>query len=176
MRETWLPVEGFGGFYEVSNLGRVRSYHGMGGPRRKEGRILRPGATVRGYLFVCLRNGHKVGRNEFVHRLVALAFLGKPPSSLEYPTVNHKDLDRTNNAVSNLEWLGHVENIRHAAPKIPRLRGESHPSSKLTVAQVREIRRRWANRESSTALASEYKVSAQTVWQIATRRKWKTLP
>ena len=176
MKEVWRSVEGYGDFYEVSNLGRVRSYHGNHQPRRDEPHVLKPGSTVRGYLFVLLRDGDGGGRSEFVHRLVAGAFIGKPSSTQESPTVNHKDLNRRNNRASNLEWLSHADNIRHAAKIIPRLRGEDHPASKLTAAKVLEIRRRWASRESVNKLAIEYGVSSQTIWLIAVRRKWKHVP
>lgn len=101
--EEWRPVRGYKGYYEVSSLGRVRSL-----PRKtrfgartlvtKE-RILRPVAS-HGYLYVVLSKKNK-HRQTAVHRLVADAFI---PNYDNLPSVNHKDEDKSNNRVSNLEW------------------------------------------------------------------------
>ena len=91
--EIWKDVLGYGGFYQVSNLGRVRS--------SKWGywKILKPIKLSTGYLKVGLYNGKAC--QEYVHRLVAQAFLPNPNG---YLYVNHKDEDRENNLASNLEW------------------------------------------------------------------------
>lgn len=90
MIEEWRDVLGYEGLYEVSNLGRVR----------RNGKILKPQAERGGYLHVFLsKNG--IVKHGKVHRLVASAFIPNPNN---YPQINHKDEDKTNNAVSNLEW------------------------------------------------------------------------
>ena len=105
MIETWKNVVGYGGLYEVSNLGRVRSLPKSG----REGKILSPQMDRRGYRFVHLRiNGQrKTGK---VHRLVAQAFLPNPDN---YPQVNHKNGNKSDNRVSNLEWCSREYNIWH---------------------------------------------------------------
>lgn len=82
--------------YEVSNLGRVR----------RNGKILRPFKDKDGYLLVVLsKNG--IRKTVRVHRLVALSFL---PNPNKYPQINHKDEDKANNTVDNLEWCTHEYN------------------------------------------------------------------
>ena len=102
--EIWRPVVGFEGLYEVSSYGRVKSlkrpYENNGGIQWTKERILSPGKDKDGYLQVNLHcNGKQHQRK--IHRLVAQAFLPNPDN---LPMVNHKDEDKTNNRVDNLEW------------------------------------------------------------------------
>lgn len=98
--EHWKEIAGYEGLYQVSDQGRVKSlWHG------KE-KILKPRKQNCGYLNVILyKDGHS--KTITVHRLVATAFISNP-SNLE--TINHKDEDKTNNTVSNLEWMSQREN------------------------------------------------------------------
>lgn len=112
--EIWKDIKDYPG-YQVSNLGRVRTYNKIThtekhGIRHWENRILKQKCTKKKMLRVDLWNekGHKTLS---VHRLVAVAFLGDPPE--EKMTVNHKDGNRQNNKVDNLEWLSLADNIRH---------------------------------------------------------------
>ena len=93
MEEIFKDVKGYEGYYEVSNLGRVRStsYKGT--------RILKPSLKSRYKIVVFCINQIKV--HKLVHRLVAEAFIPNPDN---LPQVNHKDEDKTNNCVENLEW------------------------------------------------------------------------
>ena len=98
--ENWKSVVGYEGLYEVSDLGRVKSlWHG-------KDKILKPWKTHKGYLRVNLyKDGQR--KMQFVHRLAAEAFI-QNPNNLE--TVNHKDEDKTNNTVINLEWMSREDN------------------------------------------------------------------
>lgn len=91
--EVWKDVFGYGGDYQVSNLGRVRSC------KRKSWKILKPIKLRNGYEAVNLYSDKR--RLEYVHRLVAEAFI---PNPNEYLYVNHKNEVKTDNRVSNLEW------------------------------------------------------------------------
>lgn len=101
--EEWRPVPGWEDRYEVSSQGRVIS--------ARQRRLMKPLANGNGYPVVSFhRDGRKT--SQLVHRLVAAAFL--PPDPMR-PQVNHKDFDRTNAHVSNLEWCTGTENLSHAA-------------------------------------------------------------
>ena len=104
--EIYVPVRGYEGYYEVSNLGNVRSL-----PRgRNTGVVLKPSTRVRNYQCVSLsKSGVRKVHN--IHRLVADAFISNPDGKR---TVNHKDSNPKNNEVTNLEWATHSENERHA--------------------------------------------------------------
>lgn len=91
--------------YEVSNKGNVRSLCG----RHGDNRILKQGIGSKGYTLVSLcDNGKQKTVN--VHRLVAEAFIPNPNN---YPCINHKDENKTNNAVENLEWCTYQKNNVH---------------------------------------------------------------
>ena len=99
MVEIWRDIVGYEGLYRVSNLGRVKSL-GNGCSNNSKERFLKIGYNPRGYRTVKLyKNGTK--RTVVVHRLVAAAFI---PNPYNLPQVNHKDENKDNNAVSNLEW------------------------------------------------------------------------
>lgn len=103
-QEIWKDVTGFEGFYQVSTLGRVRSLDRKivgkdGFPRLHKGRVMSPG-VIHGYKFLYL-NKNGVKKRWYVHRLVASEFIPNPKG---YPQINHKDEDRGNNQVDNLEW------------------------------------------------------------------------
>ena len=100
--EEWKDVRGFKGLYEVSNLGRVRDKNGL----LKE-------YNTDGYIRVCLKktlNGKRISRCIGVHRLVAQAFI---PNPHRYKEVNHKDENKSNNCVDNLEWCTRKYNVNY---------------------------------------------------------------
>lgn len=106
MTEIWKAVKGYEGLYEVSNLGNVRSLDKVikskhNGTTLRKGRILTPFyEEKKGYYQVALTKDGKVKKYR-VHRLVAIAFLENP---FNYTDVNHKDENKINNNVDNLEW------------------------------------------------------------------------
>lgn len=115
MMETWKDIPGFEGRYQVSDQGRVRSIDrtaravskaGREYQRKARGTVLRPGGR-RGYLIVNLYPAGTIA----VHLLVARAFVEGFVGGLE---VNHKDGDKKNNAVTNLEWVTRRGNLAHA--------------------------------------------------------------
>lgn len=111
MQEIWKDIKDFEGLYQVSNFGKVRSL-GMSfirtdlKPYTRSPGAVKPIKTRLGYLCVEL---HKQGfaKRYLVHRLVAMAFL---PNSNNLPEINHKDENKTNNRVDNLEWCTHKYN------------------------------------------------------------------
>lgn len=93
--EIWKDIVGWDGLYQVSSFGRVKSF------RKKEPHILSSCVGKHGYNVVLLHDGKGKRKNERVHRLVAQAFI---PNANNYPYINHKDENKTNNCVNNLEW------------------------------------------------------------------------
>lgn len=172
--ERWKPIEGLQDFYAVSNYGRVKSlarkqFNGKGFFTRKE-QNLKPGRIGAGYLQVHLAKQGKV-KDMLVARLVATAFIPNPENK---PEVNHKDGDKTNCRVSNLEWSTHTENIRHAFAHglIGPRNGSAGSGARLTERKVLEIRNRIRRGETQTAIAKEFKVGWRCIHSIAKRQTW----
>ena len=127
--ERWLPVVGYEGWYEVSDLGRVR--------RRGKSAALTPVSNGNGYFRVNLSVAGK-SKLKLIHRLVVEAFIG--PVEYGYET-NHISGVTTDNRLVNLEIVTRSENVKHAYRiGLASNQGENHPGSKLTDAMVREIR------------------------------------
>lgn len=110
----WRRVAGYEDSYEVSSTGQVRSLDRNVSKGtyiiHRKGKLLKPLQDFAGYFYVCLANSGKQ-KQKFIHVLVAEAFLPKPNYKVE---VNHKDGDKSNNDVSNLEWVTHRYNIDHS--------------------------------------------------------------
>ncbi len=100
MEELWRTIEE-APKYEVSNLGRVR--------HKRINRIVKSFVNNAGYLQVVIRGNNK-NLYRLVHRLVAQAFIENPNN---YSDINHKDFDKTNNTVDNLEWVSHRLNMKY---------------------------------------------------------------
>lgn len=106
MQEIWKPVIGYEGYYEVSNLGNVRSldrivHHSGNFTRVQKGCLMKIRTTSTGHYSTVLLSKDNKKKHAKVHRLVALAFIDNPN---RYREINHKDEDKQNNRVDNLEW------------------------------------------------------------------------
>ena len=120
MEEIWKDIKGYEGYYQVSNLGRVKSLARYIFIIRNRGRqtynqivkekILKTHKSSNGYLLVFFKKNNK-SKPFFVHRLVATAFI---PNIENKPQVNHKDGNKQNNYLDNLEWATNCENMQHA--------------------------------------------------------------
>lgn len=105
--EIWKPIQGYENFYEISSEGRVKSLHNR---YKNRSNILKAAVGSCGYLFVSLCDGKK--QTSFnVHKLVARAFIPNPDC---FPCINHKDCNRQNNCVDNLEWCTYEYNNHYA--------------------------------------------------------------
>lgn len=106
-KKEWVDYRGL---YQVSNLGRVRSLDRTGknskyGVRIYKGKIIKP-CFIKGYLNISLSNNGIV-KKYFIHHLVARMFI---PNYIQGFEINHKDEDKTNNKIENLEWISHIDN------------------------------------------------------------------
>ena len=154
--------------YMVSSGGDVTSN------KRSGLRILRPTVPAGGYLRLKIfTNGRP--RRCSIHRLVAEAFL--PPKPTPAHEINHKDGNKTNNRVENLEWVTKSQNIQHRFAVLHQkaLRGESLWQTKLSEKDVIEIRARIARGEVHRHIANGYGVSRECVSRIADKRNWAWL-
>lgn len=141
MEEIWKPVKGYEGLYEVSNLGKVRSLDHICKYRIKgyvitkliEGRILNNHLATIGYYILGLHKDKK-SRFVYVHRLVAEAFIENPNG---YRYINHKDEDKTNNRVDNLEWCTQKHNLNWGTSRA-RLSAsrKANPHNNRRIAQL----------------------------------------
>lgn len=110
MKEIWRHIKGYNGLYMVSNFGRVKTLHTNDSyPHNKDG-ILQNNISSNGYCMVALCKKGKVKR-VLVHRLVAEAFIPNPKG---LPVINHKDENKLNNKVYNLEWVSQKQNLLHS--------------------------------------------------------------
>ena len=167
MQETWKPIANRP-LFEVSNFGRIKylEHRSPRGHRIKE-RICKQSRLQNGYLTVSSLQGSKFGA--LVHRQVAAAFIPNPDVK---PQVNHKDGNKENNHVSNLEWSTGSENVRHAhnTGLKEAVRGSDNGQAKLTESDVVQIRN---SSETQRVLAARYGVSKKQISRIKRRLLWR---
>ena len=162
--EAWKPVIGYEGLYEVSDQGRVRRVQRY----RKEPGILRLRLSS-GYCRVDL---HRKGAKRFmVHRLVWEAFVGAIPQDRQ---INHRDGQKSNNHLGNLELVTASGNALHAVALglWVNNKGERHGMAKLTWQQVEDIRRLYEKGMLQKELAEMFKVSRPQISEIVNRKQW----
>lgn len=178
MEVVWKDIPSFENAYEVSSSGIVRSKERMvrcgrdgNSLRLKKAQDIRPYLGRDGYLYVFLSYNNKV-KHLAIHRILAICFIPNPSNKRE---VNHINAVRTDNSLSNLEWVTPKENVQHSIAignNKNCLPGENNPMAKLTSDLVLKIREAPG---SHTAIAREYCVSRRTVGFIKTRQRWKHL-
>lgn len=175
--ELWLHAEGFSSNYYVSNMGRLLTTTHHGG---KTPAIMKPAMDLDH------RRGQKTGyfktildgKTRRVHIVAARTWVPNPQNK---PHVNHIDGDKTNNKISNLEWVTPSENQKHAYKmglEKP-MRGENNPTSELTEWHVLFLRRCWdtgIGRVSRKEFARLFGVSEGTIKDILENKTWKHLP
>lgn len=170
----WKEIKGYEGYYEVSTEGKIRSVNRT--IKKGEVFISRKSQEMKtfltnGYERVSLNKEGK--RKKFmVHRLVAETFIPNPENKKE---VNHKDANKLNNSVGNLEWVTKLENMRHAEDNnlIRRTKGTQRYNSKLNEDLVRELRKRFKEGETCHSLAKEIGVNEKTIRTACLGITWK---
>lgn len=177
-KEIWLEIPGWDGMYQASNLGNIKSL--------RSNRILAVTLTPLGYGYVSIYKGLKHFKRT-VHGLVMRAFVGEPPHGME---INHKDFNRSNNRIDNLEYVTHAVNVKyswdhgkHTRQRVKRVSGVKHfnvgcnnPQSKLVESEVIEIRELLSKQTHSIAeIARFYNVSGSAIDGINTGSTWKNV-
>lgn len=151
--EKWCYVRGYARNYAVSTGGRVLSFKYL------RPRLLKYWVNLGGYPHVTLTMSG-VQKNFLVHRVVAETFLPREHWHLQ---VNHKNGIKTDNSVSNLEWVSPGQNMSHAYSSGLKKRGQFHYKAKLSSVQVKEIRE---SKETREFLAATYGVAKTTIGGI----------
>ena len=154
--------------YYVSNYGNVKNIN--------TGKILKPRKQHKGYLVVNLSINGKI-KTYTIHRLVANLFIPNPQN---LPQVNHKDLNKENNYVENLEWCSAVYNIEHSYISGNRhiIGGLEHYNHKLTYKEVKELRqiyKPFSKIPNITKVAKQYGVSRQTIHNVVNYITYKNI-
>lgn len=157
-----VPIKGYEGMYQIARCGTVWSMPRTDSMGRRHGGVIKKHTIgSHGYYGVCL---HKNGKatTHCVHRLVAEHFV---PGHKKGLFVNHKNSNRTDNRVENLEWVTQVQNIHHAHEN-------GQVKKKLNYTQVRIIRR-LSGRVTYREIGEIFGVSVQIAWQVSKGRIYK---
>jgi hypothetical protein len=180
MEEEWRDVAGYEGYYQVSNLGRIKGMARVIMRRKKP-------CSLKSKIRVCplLKSGYvnfvasKEGKTEnlLVHRLVATAFI---PNPFSLSQVNHKDFDKTNNKMENLEWVSHADNAQHSV-KAGHYSCRTNPNKAkvLTLAKVESMRAEYAShlrqgkRITYTALGKKFGCSYDMARIVIRNEQWR---
>ena len=168
--EIWKPVVGYEGIYSVSNIGRVRRDSAQ--DPKWIGHIMTQTIRFGGYMGVHLyRPGH-IQVTHFVHRLVAFAFLGKPPEGRSQ--VNHINGKKTDNRVENLEWVSPPENALHSIHVINSGGRDSRNGfAKLHETDVIQIKKMLLAGSTCASIARQFNVTATTIQYIRQGKYWQ---
>jgi hypothetical protein len=160
--EEWKDIEGYEGLYQISNLGRVKSL-----PRndkfykRAEEIILKTFKCGSGYQEVILHKDRK-RKPKLIHRLVAEAFILNQKNRRE---VNHKDGNKANNTVSNLEWVTPSENQRHSIDVLKNTRSKT---KKVICVETNEVFL------SLKSASDKYNLKAPLIWKCCNNKQRTT--
>lgn len=177
MEEVWKEIQGYEGFYKISNLGNCKrvthisvfTRNGKTITSLLNEKYLKP-RYRQGYIRVLLSKD-RISKSYSLHRLVALHFIPNPANK---PEINHIDGNKNNNCTDNLEWVFPRENCQHRdktglrnAP-----RGSKSSRAKLNEEQVKQIRLLCDNGRTFSSLLKTFNVSISTISNIYHRKTW----
>lgn len=156
--------------FEISNSGLLKNV--------STGNILKLTISKTGYYSVCISLGSRNNRKLIkIHKAIAETFIPNPHN---YPCINHKDGNKLNNSINNLEWCTNRHNIIHAYQNnlidTTKISGENHKKSKLTNEIVNFIRDNYKPRDKefgSRALARKFNINHEVIRRIFARKMWK---
>ena len=157
----WKPVKDYEGIYEVSNRGDVRNV--------KTRRTLKHGRN-KGYASVNLYIGERKYKTKKVHRLIAEAFIANPDG---LPVINHKNGNKLDNRIENLEWCTQAHNIQHMIDEgLHSGRGGTHWNARLNEEIVRKMRSLRKAGRSVNEIARQFGVKANTASSAISGVTW----
>ncbi len=166
--EVWMEIPNTDFKYEVSNYGRVKSFCYKCYP---DGKIVKLG-NIKGYKSVNLKiNGGK--KTLLVHKLVAEMFIRKEDESFD--VVIHKDWNKLNNHISNLEWCTRKKSFDRSQPKLIKGRkqkGRIVTNSKLSQSDVSAIKDMLSNGRKQKVIAKLFCVSEMQISRIKNKVSW----
>lgn len=172
--ETWKDIPDYENFYQANPCGLIKSLSKSlrvkNGYRVTKELIIVNTDNGNGYL-VCSLSKNTNRKSILLHRIIALTFIQNPKN---LPEVNHKDGDKTNNSVENLEWCTRQENIDHSwNNNLTNCIGEKHHNSTLNNFKVKEIREKYATGNYSySKLGIEYNTNMFNIRNIIKRYTW----
>jgi len=175
-QEKWKTIPGYEGYYEASDLGRIRGLdrivpHKIYGSQPIKGRILKPTLRKSGYSHVCLR---KYGKAKYlnIHSIVLLAFVGPLKKGYEAMHLERVQVNN-NNSLSNLRYGSKQCNRAFMIDDGTVTIGENHPMAKLNEANVSKIKKLIASRViSKTKIGRMFNVYSSTIGQINRGETW----
>lgn len=174
--EIWREIPNTDGYYEVSNLGRVRSWRNNRFGRMENPRIMKLGnhnGGRSGYYKITMSFKGKGVKQSLVHRLVAQAFIPNPENK---PEVNHLDGNGRNNHVSNLEWCTRSENAQHMQDNLKqeKVGSERYWTSKVNELDVLDMRALYNQGWFTlTEIGDAWGLHNSTVYQIVKNKTWR---
>ena len=164
--EIWRPIEGYEGLYEVSNTGLIRSLDRFVGNRNRiKGKILSIKIEKNGYCSVALSKYGKMKRY-LVHRLVAQEFI---PNTEGLPQVNHKDEDKTNNRVENLEWCDNYYNLMYGTGNDRRIISNQNGGIEKRIST--RIKNGTADKRTCGIIKTEGRAAYKRMWRKIHKEK-----
>ncbi len=172
--EIWLPIVGYEGLYEISDFGNVRSLYREGefnarwgvAKMRFPAKKMKISTTAGGYCYLTLSRNSEC-KKHLLHRLVMLVFVGKDDRQ-----VNHKDGNKLNNNLSNLEYCTPSENLIHASRVLGTRRGD-RMANKIKEKDVLSIR---ADRRLLREIAKDYGVTPQAICLVKKKKNFGWIP
>lgn len=172
MNEEWRDIKGFEGRYQISSLGNLKSLDRNFNNREIKGVSLKPAISSNGYLRTTFCIGRNFRKSFSVHRLVADAFI--PNKDSKILQVNHKNGNKLDNSVENLEWCTARENIHHAVD-LGLFDGLSGESSHLSVYKEEDILKVINYLKlgiSPSEVARKVKISRSSISKINLGKAW----
>lgn len=172
-KELWKELiyndEYFGNKYLISNMGRLKNKNTN---HIYKLQIQRDGYVIKS-IYICTKNHKKIYKLIYLHIAVGCSFI---PNPKKLPQINHKDGNKANNFVDNLEWVTPRENVKHSIEHKLQPTGKLCPWSKLSLNDVNYIRQVYKKGDKlygATALSVKYNVDRSTISLIVNNKRWK---